>query len=109
MEDSERRARARASYLWRTYGLKPGEFELMAADGCQACGAEPKPGRSLHVDHEHVRGYKRMTPDERRKYVRGVLCWACNSVLRARVTVARLHALAEYLARYLAKKEQSVG
>jgi hypothetical protein len=100
----ERRARRRAAYLWRQYGLTPAEFLAMAANGCQACGAQPKPGRSLHVDHEHVKGWKAMLPEERRQYVRGVLCWHCNSVLRVRVTVEQLRALADYLQRYFERK-----
>jgi Recombination endonuclease VII len=72
----------------------------MARKGCQACGALPSPGRNLHVDHLHVRGWRHMPPSERRQYVRGVLDWKCNSVLKVGVTAARLRQLANYLARY---------
>jgi hypothetical protein len=80
----------------------------MAWNGCQACGNLPKPGRSLHVDHEHVRGYKTMSPEDKRKYVRGVLCWTCNSViLRRGVTAAKLRSAADYLDLYTERKMRS--
>ncbi|MFC6021528.1 endonuclease domain-containing protein [Plantactinospora solaniradicis] len=42
--------------------------------GCGICGARPKPGKSLAVDHDHKTGF-----------VRGLLCFFCNKrVLGAR-------------------------
>ena len=38
--------------------------------GCAICGRPPKPGKSLHVDHDHETGY-----------VRGLLCFNCNAAL----------------------------
>ena len=94
----------------RTYGLTPAEYNRMAKNGCQACGAFAKEGRHLHVDHEHVRGYKNMTPAEKREYVRGVLCWSCNSViLRRGVTAKRLRGAAAYLDRYAKRRMKSHG
>lgn len=44
---------------------------------CAVCGNLPKSG-ILHIDHEHVKGWKKMPPSERKKYVRGLLCYTCN-------------------------------
>ncbi len=38
--------------------------------GCAVCGRPPKPGKSLHVDHDHETGH-----------VRGLLCFKCNAAL----------------------------
>jgi hypothetical protein len=67
---------ARAVYLEKTYGLKPGEFEQMLAaqDGrCAGCSSRD-PGDSVgsffHVDHDPETGE-----------VRGLLCGKCNRAL----------------------------
>lgn len=110
MDEEQRRTRQRAAYLWRTYGLTPVEYDSMARRGCQVCGNPPKPGRRLHVDHEHVRGFKRMTPAEKREYVRGVVCWKCNSILLRRgVTPDNLRGAARYLDRYARRRMKSHG
>lgn len=52
----------------------------MQAKGCGVCGEmETAQGRTqLSIDHEHVEGWDQMTPEERRHYVRGLLCLRCN-------------------------------
>jgi hypothetical protein len=42
---------------------------------CAACNREVD---RLVIDHEHVRGWKTMPADQRRRYVRGLLCIRCN-------------------------------
>lgn len=86
----------------RRYGMTQAEWIAMVrrqGGGCAICGNVPASG-TLHVDHQHVRGWKRMPPEERRRYVRGVICWACNSLLRVRVTVAWLRGATKYLLAY---------
>lgn len=82
------------------YGLSAAAWRRMyvAQNGqCAICGKEPGTGR-LCVDHQHVKGWKRMAPAERRKYVRGLLCWTCNLYLVGRgVTVQRLRQALAYL------------
>lgn len=60
----------RDAYLRRTYGISQKTYKAMLAEQagvCFVCGGKPKPGRNLHVDHDHKTGA-----------VRGVLCWRCN-------------------------------
>jgi hypothetical protein len=54
----------------------------------------------LHTDHQHVRNWKKMPPEKRKLYVRGILCWPCNSLLRVRVTVPWLQGALDYLSDY---------
>jgi hypothetical protein len=64
---------ARKSHLKRTFGITPEEYEARLAEqggGCAVCQRPPKPGKSLHVDHDHDSGY-----------VRGLLCFSCNAAL----------------------------
>lgn len=82
---------------------------------CGVCGRGhlelPKPRDGgpprLNIDHEHVRGWKLMSPEMRRQYVRGLCCTRCNHYVLTRFATAELHILAaEYLVRYdLEKKE----
>ena len=71
---------------------------------CFVCGIEPRTGR-LCIDHEHVKGWKKMPPEQRKLYVRGLLCWVCNSHYLFRgITIARSQRVTEYLQRYEEKR-----
>ena len=87
----------------RRYGLTEGEWaEILGRQGgaCGVCGKVPA-SNTLHIDHDHVRGFKKMKPDEKRRFVRGLACWMCNSVwLRRGATPERLRSAADYLERY---------
>ena len=67
---------------------------------CPVCGIAPRTGRTV-LDHEHVRGWKKLTPAERAEYVRGVVCVTCNHfVLTRYLTVRKALGAAFYLATY---------
>lgn len=54
-----------------------------------------------NIDHQHVIGWKRMPPEVRRTYVRGILCWLCNKdYAPSNMTSAEAFRLAKYLADY---------
>lgn len=55
------------------YGIEPEQYDALTAaqsGGCAVCGARPKGGEHLHVDHDHESGS-----------VRGLLCPSCNKGL----------------------------
>lgn len=85
------------------YGLDHTDFMFMvyrAGWACEVCGKLPPSGR-LFIDHEHVKGWKKMLPEERKQYVRGLACYVCNRfVLNYRVTAWLLRQAAAYLERY---------
>lgn len=61
------------------------------------CGKEPSSGK-LHTDHDHVRGWKGMAPELRKKHVRGLLCWFCNGNYVGRaITLMKAEAVVAYL------------
>lgn len=67
--------------LYKTYGITLIEWEqlLIEQDGvCRVCKTMPKSG-ILCVDHIHQKGYKQMSPEEKKKYVRGLCCYMCNT------------------------------
>ncbi len=94
---------SRDSHLRRTYGITEREYNklLKLQRGvCAICGGKAKT-RKLAVDHEHVKGYKKMPPTEKRKYVRGIVCFPCNWIMLSRgVTLDKAKGLVGYLERY---------
>lgn len=71
---------------------------------CFVCGKMPKTGR-LCIDHEHVKGWKKMPPEERKLYVRGLLCWFCNHTYVGRaITIEKSKRVTQYLEGYEARK-----
>jgi Recombination endonuclease VII len=59
----------RASYIKRTFGLTPAEYDALfaAQDGlCAICGTRA----AVHIDHDHATGL-----------IRGALCFGCNGGL----------------------------
>lgn len=101
-------ARPPAPRTLALYGLTPAEWRRILKrqrGGCGVCGNVPLSG-VLHIDHEHTKRWKHMERKKRRPYVRGLLCWQCNSVwLRRGATPGRLRAAAAYLERYEKEKK----
>lgn len=87
----------------RRYGLTAAEWRaILRAQGgvCAVCRKVPASGR-MNTDHEHVKGWRKLPPSERRRYVRGILCPWCNGKLLGwRVTLAKAEALVLYLRNY---------
>lgn len=94
---------ARERHLLRSYGITQNEYDALSKaqkNVCAICGNPPKT-RSLHVDHEHVKGYKKMAPELKRGYIRGLLCFTCNWILLSRgVTLTKGRSLVSYLEKY---------
>jgi hypothetical protein len=106
----------------RKYGLTVADWTSM----CEACNytcvvcGKPFEDRPLVVDHEHVKGFKarkkkrakkghiikvrKMTPADRRQYVRGVIHSFCNRFVRSWLTLERARSIAAYLEAYERKK-----
>jgi hypothetical protein len=87
----------------KKYGLSVEEWRVMAdeqGEACYVCKQKPTKGR-LCIDHEHVKGWKKMPPHQRKIYVRGLLCFRCNTTFVGRgVTVERSRNVTAYLEHY---------
>lgn len=87
----------------KKYGLTLIEWlEILNRQGsvCAVCHKEPTSGR-LNIDHEHVKGWKKMLPEERKKHVRGLACYICNNrILTKGITPEKLESAAKYLRNY---------
>lgn len=86
------------------YGLSIEEWQELfdLYDGaCHVCRKVPGGKGLLFIDHEHVKGWAKMLPHERKKFVRGLACYQCNYKLLFRgITKERLLLAAQYLERY---------
>lgn len=82
------------------YGLSYMEYAQLfygQKGRCAIC-KNPLTGRT-NIDHQHgIRGWKKMPPEKRKTYVRGILCWTCNHLIVGRgVTSDRLWEAYNYL------------
>lgn len=79
--------KAKDRYLYKTYGITIEDYERMfeAQDHrCAICLNVPKL-KMLNVDHRHVKNYKDLPACEKKKEVRGLLCFFCNKYLMGAV------------------------
>lgn len=71
-------------FLYRKFGLTIQDYnqKLEQQNGkCAICETESPGGKTKRwtIDHYHVDGFMEMTPEEKRKYFRGLLCINCNT------------------------------
>lgn len=89
------------------YGLSYEEWRRMAdeqGEACFVCKQKPKKGR-LCIDHEHVKNWKKMLPEHRKLFVRGLLCFRCNTTFVGRgVSIERSQQVVLYLQKYEARR-----
>lgn len=91
----------------RRYGITAEEWlTLLAAQGwrCPIC---LKTGAAVrwNTDHDHVPGWAKRPAEERKRYVRGVLCAYCNHRrVNSRMPAAEAQRIADYLAAYEARR-----
>lgn len=91
----------------RKYGLTEQEWnDVLQSQGnrCPICKKVPTTGRYV-TDHFHVKGFKRMEPEEKKKHVRGVTCVHCNRFYLAKgMTIEKAKNLVIYLTQYEERK-----
>lgn len=82
------------------YGLTQAEWCMLAesqGNVCAVCGRLPASGR-LAIDHAHVPKWKHMAPRERRKHVRGLVCFICNGkCVNKHMTIDKARRVLAYL------------
>jgi len=92
------------------YGLTLYEWlHLLNSQGwvCGCC----KKGRGnapFNIDHHHVKRWRKLPKEERKKYVRGILCWRCNKIVVAsRLTAEESTRITTYLKKYEARRKNA--
>ena len=84
----------------KKYGLSLEEWQniLDRQNGiCPICLKIPTTGRFV-IDHKHIKGWKNLPAEQRKSYVRGLICWVDNNrVLTKGITAEKLRRAANYL------------
>ena len=91
----------------KKYGLSQEEWQaILDRQGgvCAICQKEPTKGR-LCIDHLHIKGWKKLPAECRKMWVRGVLCWFCNSYYVGRcITIEKARNVVKYLEDFEARR-----
>lgn len=105
-EASRRGIAAPSAATLRHYGLTALEWlALLAAQDWRCpiclCGGAVR----WNTDHDHVPRWKYLPAEERKRFVRGVLCAYCNHRrVNSRMSAAEAARIADYLAAYEARR-----
>lgn len=87
----------------KKYGLDALDWLIMLDEQSWVCpimGTTPSTGRFV-IDHEHVPGFAKMPPEEKKKYVRGLVSWYANHAYLGRgISVERAANVVAFLTRY---------
>lgn len=85
------------------YGLILEDWQAIAKRQnyvCAVCERLTSTGR-LCIDHFHAKGWAKLPPGERKKWVRGLLCWVCNHYYLGRgITIPKARNVVAYLERF---------
>ena len=90
--------------ILKKYGLTEEAWKSIwdrQSNACPICRKVPTTGRT-YVDHEHVKGWKKMDDITRSSYVRGILCYVCNRFYLAKgMTRQKAENIKRYLISYM--------
>ncbi len=71
--------KAKHNRLMKTYGITLEEFNKKFEEQGNVCACCGKLYPRMCQDHIHVLGFKKMNPTDKRKYLRGICCFQCNT------------------------------
>lgn len=107
-------AKVKLDRFYKTYGITDIMWNVLFISQrhvCAICKTMPVSG-ILCIDHIHQKGFKNMPPEEKAKYVRGLLCYMCNVAIKGfdktvdgRRNRQRLEGTYEYFKKYHLKGE----
>lgn len=94
----------------KRYGLERRDWLQLLADQDWVCAVCQRHVEAWNTDHEHVPAWKRLPPEQRRLYVRGVLCIHCNyRKVPSRMDGVEARHVATYIERYEARRDTATA
>jgi len=89
------------------YGISRMDWLTMLARQGWKCAICRRIRGRWNIDHEHIPGWSKLAPEERKIYVRGVLCWYCNKeIVPSNLTARDAKNMSTYLAKYEARRNK---
>lgn len=85
---------------FRVYGVTDEYFQNLLVAQNNACAVCYKPferSKQVHIDHEHVKLFSKMKPENKIKFVRGLVCFFCNVFLIGKNTKETINQVYDYL------------
>lgn len=79
----EKKLRQKEQHILKTYGLSLEDYNKMRYKQnhrCYICNVSEEQ-TLLCIDHIHQLGFKKMVTEDKKKYVRGLLCYLCNTAI----------------------------
>jgi len=111
-DTSESSRKAADKRLIQTYGITTDDYDRMyeeQGEKCYICKHAPTTIR-FSVDHRHVKGYKKLSSEEKRKEVRGLLCFCCNTIIgkleKYNFSRQRLEEIVKYFLKYRIRSDE---
>jgi len=94
----------------KKYGLSYDDWLALYNEQSGKCSCGRVLEKRTCIDHFHVKGWKKMKPDERKKYVRGLTHWQCNFYfLRKGMTADVARGIAKYLDKFDLNRLKRLG
>ena len=91
-----------SSATLKKYGLGVDEWRDIVVRQNYCCPICLRPlEKTTNIEHSHAKNWKKLPPDQRKSYVRGVTCWWCNkSFLSKGMTIEKAKNIVKYLEDY---------
>lgn len=90
----------------RKYGMSEEDWLRLYDDQlgiCPICNRRME--KTIVIDHFHAQGWKKMKPEKRKLYVRGLTDWWCNKTFLGRgITIERAENVVKYLKAFEKRK-----
>lgn len=77
----DKKEKAKHQRLLKTYGITLEEYKEKLDSQGGVCYICKKVYPRMNVDHMHIKGFKKLSLEEKKKYVRGILCFVCNTTI----------------------------
>lgn len=107
-EAKDREIKIPAKSTLRIYGLNERAWLILFREQEWKCPICQKTNAHWNIDHQHISGWKKMPPETRVLFVRGILCWSCNkNDAPSNLSAEKAYRLADYIQKYETRRKKA--